>query len=64
MMVVMTTADDIVSDPSSTEYIYDSVPGILILFLRIATMAWFIWDLYATYDKETHEVGVLSGVLS
>jgi len=40
-------------DPASTIYFYDSVPGIIVLILRVATMGWFLWCIYHTYKLES-----------
>ncbi|KAF0689732.1 Aste57867_18843 [Aphanomyces stellatus] len=39
-------------DPSSTLYMYDSVPGVGICLLQLAVYAWFLVQLHATRAKE------------
>jgi len=40
-------------DHASTLYIYESVPGIILLVLRVFTLGWFLWELRTTYLQET-----------
>ncbi|GAM23190.1 hypothetical protein SAMD00019534_063650 [Acytostelium subglobosum LB1] len=41
-------------DPASTVYMYDTVPGILLLVARSLAMVWFMWCGYNTYMEENH----------
>ncbi|EGG21397.1 hypothetical protein DFA_01279 [Cavenderia fasciculata] len=41
-------------DPASSVYMYDTVPGILLLIARSIAMIWFMWCAYNTYMEETH----------
>eukprot|EP01133_Synstelium_polycarpum_P016644 gene16644-19775_t len=41
-------------DPASTVYMYDTVPGILLLIARSLSMVWFMWCGYNTYMEENH----------
>jgi len=39
-------------DPASTLYFYDSIPGLIVILLRIAVTAWFLWCLRSTIGFE------------
>eukprot|EP01132_Coremiostelium_polycephalum_P004083 gene4083-5111_t len=41
-------------DPASSVYMYDTVPGILLLIARSLAMIWFMWCAYNTYMEEQH----------
>eukprot|EP00163_Fabomonas_tropica_P019114 TRINITY_DN3358_c0_g1_i2.p1 TRINITY_DN3358_c0_g1~~TRINITY_DN3358_c0_g1_i2.p1 ORF type:complete len:328 (+),score=86.24 TRINITY_DN3358_c0_g1_i2:484-1467(+) len=41
-------------DPASTNYVYESIPGIILLVLRMFTWMWFLWNLRHTFTHETH----------
>eukprot|EP00162_Nutomonas_longa_P012354 comp21049_c0_seq4/m.44243 comp21049_c0_seq4/g.44243 ORF comp21049_c0_seq4/g.44243 comp21049_c0_seq4/m.44243 type:complete len:416 (+) comp21049_c0_seq4:672-1919(+) len=41
-------------NPESTEYLYESVPGIILLAMRGITMAWFIYCIFTTWRLESH----------
>ncbi len=41
-------------DPASTLYVYDSIPGYLIITLDILTGFWFIQSCVQTYLREIH----------
>jgi len=41
-------------DPASTVYSYGTVPGILIVCLRVLTLIWFGWSLRGSYLEESH----------
>ncbi|KYQ90535.1 hypothetical protein DLAC_09160 [Tieghemostelium lacteum] len=41
-------------DPASSVYMYDTVPGILLLIARSLAMIWFMWCAYNTYMEEHH----------
>jgi len=45
--------DNVGRDPASTIYFYDSVPGIIVICLRVVTLVWFLWYLWKTYQLET-----------
>ena len=40
-------------DPADTVYIYETVPGILILVVRMMTMCWFLFNVRSTYLHES-----------
>jgi hypothetical protein len=46
-------SDHAATDPASTLYFYDSVPGLIVILLRIGVTAWFLWCLRATVGFET-----------
>jgi len=39
-------------DPASTIYFYDSVPGLIVILMRVAMTAWFLWCLRSTLSFE------------
>jgi hypothetical protein len=39
-------------DPASTIYFYDSIPGLIIILLRVGMVAWFLWCLRSTMGFE------------
>jgi len=41
-------------DPASTTYVYETVPGIIILCIRVLTMAWFLFCLRGSFLDESH----------
>ncbi|KAN0029398.1 hypothetical protein ACTA71_007525 [Dictyostelium dimigraforme] len=41
-------------NPAATTYMYDTVPGIILLVARSLAMLWFMWCGYNTYLEETH----------
>ncbi|EFA78419.1 hypothetical protein PPL_09070 [Heterostelium album PN500] len=41
-------------DKASTVYMYDTVPGIILLVVRSLAMVWFMWCGYNTYMEENH----------
>lgn len=40
-------------DPASTLYFFESAPGYIVIILRMATMGWFLYSLWATLRLET-----------
>eukprot|EP01121_Diplochlamys_sp_Union-15-3_P016403 TRINITY_DN5567_c0_g1_i1.p1 TRINITY_DN5567_c0_g1~~TRINITY_DN5567_c0_g1_i1.p1 ORF type:complete len:451 (-),score=44.13 TRINITY_DN5567_c0_g1_i1:20-1324(-) len=46
--------DNVGRDPASTLYFYDSVPGLLVVLLRVLTLIWFFWCLVKTRRLETN----------
>jgi len=45
-------SDNAARDPASTLYFYDSVPGLIVIILRIGVAAWFLWCLRSTVGFE------------
>eukprot|EP00455_Lapot_gusevi_P036996 TRINITY_DN4125_c0_g1_i1.p1 TRINITY_DN4125_c0_g1~~TRINITY_DN4125_c0_g1_i1.p1 ORF type:complete len:251 (+),score=68.19 TRINITY_DN4125_c0_g1_i1:121-873(+) len=41
-------------DPASTLYVYESIPGIIIILLNVAAGAWFVYSIYLTHQVEIH----------
>jgi len=39
-------------DPASTLYFYDSIPGLIVILLRVGVTAWFLWCLRNTIGFE------------
>jgi len=39
-------------DPASTLYFYDSVPGLIVILLRLGLTCWFLWCLRTTIQLE------------
>jgi len=50
--VSMFTWENVGRDRASSLYIYESVPGILLLVLRVITFGWFLWELRQTFIEE------------
>jgi len=50
--VSLFTWENVGRDHASSLYIYESIPGILLLVLRAFTMGWFLWELRITYIEE------------
>jgi len=44
--------DNANSDPAAVLYFYDSVPGLIVIILRIGVAAWFLWCLRGTVGFE------------
>jgi hypothetical protein len=42
------------TDPTSTKYQYESVPGIILLTMRGITFGWYCICLYSTWSLESH----------
>jgi len=40
-------------DPASTLYFYASIPGLLVILLRLGLTGWFLWSLSKTVQLET-----------
>jgi hypothetical protein len=40
-------------DPAATLYFFESAPGYIVIILRMATLVWFIYSLWATLRLET-----------
>lgn len=40
-------------DPASTLYFYDSIPGLLVILLRLGLAGWFLWSLSKTVQLES-----------
>jgi hypothetical protein len=41
------------TDPASTMYFYDSIPGIIVLVIRVGVLGWFVWSLRNTIRLES-----------
>jgi len=41
-------------DPASTTYVYESIPGVIILCIRMVTMGWFLFCLRGSFLDESH----------
>jgi predicted membrane channel-forming protein YqfA (hemolysin III family) len=43
-------------DPASTIYYYDTVPGYLIISLRVVVLGYFCYNIYQSWRAENHPV--------
>ncbi len=55
---VLFIVDKVSSSPAETLYLYESVPGILIVVLRSITLMWFLWMMYWSYERERVEAKI------
>eukprot|EP01121_Diplochlamys_sp_Union-15-3_P022340 TRINITY_DN9471_c0_g1_i2.p1 TRINITY_DN9471_c0_g1~~TRINITY_DN9471_c0_g1_i2.p1 ORF type:complete len:425 (-),score=30.17 TRINITY_DN9471_c0_g1_i2:17-1291(-) len=51
--IVLFIWSNIGRDPASTSYFYDSVPGFIVVLIRILTLCWFVYCLWRTYNLES-----------
>ncbi len=42
------------TDPESTKYLYESIPGIILLAMRIVTLFWYCYNLWSTWRLESN----------
>jgi len=45
--------DNVGNDPASTLYFYDSIPGLIVILLRLGLACWFLWCLRTTIQLES-----------
>jgi len=45
--------DRVGNNPATTLYFYDSIPGIIVVVLRVGILGWFLWCLRATIRLES-----------
>lgn len=45
--------DRVATDPASTLYFYDTIPGIVVVVLRVGILGWFLWSLRNTIRLES-----------
>jgi len=45
--------DRVGTDPASTMYFYDSIPGLIVVILRVGVLGWFLWSLRNTIRLES-----------
>jgi len=53
--ITLLTWENVGRDRASTLFVYESVPGFLLLVLRLFIFGWFLWELIHTFKEETDE---------
>lgn len=53
LFFIMYVWDVVGRDRASTLYIYESVPGVLLILMRVALMVWFMYGVIGTFKEET-----------
>jgi len=54
LYITLFTWENVTHNPATTFYVYESVPGILLLIVRGLVMLWFLWNLRLTFLEETN----------
>eukprot|EP01116_Phalansterium_solitarium_P011476 TRINITY_DN27167_c0_g1_i1.p1 TRINITY_DN27167_c0_g1~~TRINITY_DN27167_c0_g1_i1.p1 ORF type:complete len:420 (-),score=67.38 TRINITY_DN27167_c0_g1_i1:290-1549(-) len=52
--LAMYILDEVAWDPAGSVYMYDSIPGIIVVCLRVLAMLWFLWSIRQSHLEESH----------
>jgi len=52
--LILITWQNVGMDPADTIYIYETIPAIILLVLRVIILGWFLWCLRDSYMTEIH----------